>query len=639
MTFALTRVLRATAGWASLWLCSAALAQPAWFGPEQAARLDAKVQALMKDSFITAVQYAVVDADGVRHVRTVGRVKAGDDAAPVTDNTLMRQGSVSKSMTAMALARLVEQGKLKWDTPLKTLVPDMPFDNRWEASNPLTVLHLVEHTTGWDDVPYAEYAFNSPNYPVAEYARRNTPDRVSHWAPGLAFRYANGGPAVAGYVIEKVTGQDYDTAMQALVFGPLGMRDASFRTTPQREARTTASYTRRGTVDETPWFMGIRPSGSLSASAADMAAFVALFTRRGLAADGTRLLSEEAVLRQGRSESSLLARSGVTATYAKGLFHYLAGGRLWYGHWGKTDGFHAAWGYLPAHRRGFVLTVNALDGKVRTGLLNALAEAAAEGLPADTPKSDPAALAALQGADGWYIDRSPDREMASLPLVVARPVFVRVDAAAGRVVIGGSPGDGAATRYLATAPSAGMRGAHLTLDNTGEPTAALVTHEGRWLYLAGTLHERVPAWHVWGVRALLAAVVLLAVVALLWLPLWLWRALRRGLGAGGLAPRLWPLIGAGAALALVAAIVPGLLLASDGAAFARAGNPTPWSWGVYAISWLIPAAGAASAVAGWRAQAQPVAVRAFAIGAGLLLLGLTLYFAQHGWIGIRTWRD
>lgn len=614
-------------------------AQPVWFGPEEAARLDAQVQSLLKGSFITAVQYAIVDADGVRHVRTVGRLKQGEGAAAVGEGTLMRQGSVSKSVTALALARLVEQGRLRWDTPLRTLLPDVPFDNPWEASQPLTVLHLVEHTTGWDDVPYAEYAFSAPNHPVAEYARRPTPDRVSHWPPGLAFRYANGGPAVAGHVIEKVTGQPFDEAMQTLVFGPLGMRDASFGTTADREARTTASYTRRGAADESPWFMGIRPSGSLSASAQDMAAFVALFVRRGLALDGARVMSEAAVEQTGRARSSLLARSGVVATYAQGQFHYMASGRLWYGHWGKTDGFRAAWAYLPGQGRGFMLTVNALDGKVRSALLEALAEAAAAGLPRQQLPPVPAALAAVQGAGGWYVDRSPDREMASLPLAVARPVHVRVDMAAGRVLVGGSPGDTQASRYITSGLTPDGKGAQLTLENTAEPTAALVQHEGRWHYLAGSLHAQVGAWQVWGVRGLLATVLLLTLLALLWLPRWAWLATRGRLGPGGLGLRVWPLVGGVAALATVAAIVPGLLLASDGAAFARAGRPSAWSLAVWAVSVLVPVAALASLLSVWRAKAQAAGLRLVVLVAGLLLLALALYFQHHGWIGIRTWRD
>lgn len=613
-------------------VASPAAATAPWFTPADAQRLDERVQALLKDSFVTAVQYALVDADGVRHVRTVGRLRAEGDT-PANDSTLMRQGSVSKSVTALAIARLVEQGRLRWDTPLAQLAPDVVFSNPWEKTQPVTLLHLVEHSAGWDDVPYAEYAFSQRNHAVADYARKPTTDRRSHWPPGLAFRYANGGPAVAGYVIEKVTGMGFDAAMQELVFKPLGMSQAAFATTDEREARTTASYTRKGAAEESPWHMGIRPSGSLAATAGDMAAFVSLFTRRGLAPDGTRLLSEAAVQRMGQGESTLLARSGVSATYAKGQFHYIAGGRLWYGHWGKTDGFRAAWGYLPQHGRGFMLTVNALDGKTRSALLNLLAETAASGLTKDVPAPDAAGVAPLQAASGWYINRSPDREMAALPLAVARPLYVQVDTAANRVLVGASPGDAQATRYVAVGSG------RLALEHIAEPTAALVLHEGRWVYLAGALHERVAAWQVWGVRGLLAAVLLLTALCVLWLPLWLWKAAHTGLGVGGVGPRLMPLVGGLAAVALVAAIVPGLLLASDGAAFARAGNPTPWSWGVFAISWLLPLAGLLSALAGWRAAQQRKAVRLFAIVAGLLLLGLSAYFAQYGWIGIRTWRD
>jgi CubicO group peptidase (beta-lactamase class C family) len=626
------------------WLCAlagawaqtpATPAPAAWFTEADAQALEQALNEVLKDSSITAAQVALVDRDGVRFVRGLGRTKR-DGGQPVDTRTLMRVGSVSKSITAFALARLVEQGKLQWDAPLAQIAPEVPFDNPYKATAPLRVVHLVEHTTGWDDVPYAEYSFDQANFPVAEYARRTTPDRQSHWPPGTGFRYANGGPAVAGYLIEKLTGLPFDQAVAQLVFQPLGMTGASFAHDAARDAATTESYTHRGAPDAGHWRMGIRPSGSLSATAADMAAWTAMWARGGTASDGTPLLTPQNLQRALHAESSLAARSGVRASYAKGLFGYVAGGRLWYGHWGKTDGFRAAWGFLPASGRGFVLNVNALDGAARSKMLELLAKAATKDLPPESPlPHDAAALGALQSAEGWYVDRTPDREMAALPLAVARPLYVRVDGsgAASLVRVGSSPGDASATAYRVPAPGL------LALENITEPVGALVQVDGRWQYLSGSTHHRVTAWQVWGVRALLAAAALTVLLALLTLPVWGIAALRGRL-TGGVALRAWPLVAAVAAVGLIWALVPGVLLASDKDSFARAGAPTAWSWGVFAVSWLLPLAAAASVWTGWRAApASGRWARGFALVAGVVLLGLAAYFAHHGWIGIRTWQD
>jgi hypothetical protein len=362
-----------------------------------------------------------------------------------------------------------------------------------------------------------------------------------------------------------------------------------------------------------------------------------MWARGGTAVDGTPLLNPENLQRAMHAESSLAARNGVRASYAKGMFHYVVGGRLWYGHWGKTDGFRAAWGFLPAHGRGFVLNVNALDGAARSKLMELLAAAAAKGLPPEAPLThDPAALAALQGAQGWYVDRTPDREMAALPLAVARPVFLRVEGTgdSSRVRIGSSASDASATAYRVPGPGL------LALENIAEPVGALVQVDGRWQYLAGSTHHQVGAWQVWGVRALLVAAALAVLLSLLALPAWAVAAWRRRLGGAGIALRAAPLLAALSAVALIWALVPGLLLASDKEAFARAGAPTAWSLGVFAISWLLPLAAAASVWLGWRAQPSAGRFARFqALAAGAVLLGLAAYFAHHGWIGVQTWKD
>jgi CubicO group peptidase (beta-lactamase class C family) len=617
----------------------AAPAAPAAAPGPRLAALEAEATALLQRSFIGAARVAIVDSTGVRFAKAFGRQR-GEGGAPVDERTLMRVGSVSKSITALAVARLVEQGRLRWDTKLADIAPEVVFDNPWEATQPLRVVHLVEHTTGWDDVPYADYAFDEPNHAVADYARRplaTASDRRSHWPPGRYFRYANGGPAVAGFVIEKASGLPFDAAVKALVFDPLGMHDAAFTTTPERMARTTSSYTGAGAADERWWHMPIRPSGSLVTSLADMTAWLGFWVRGGTAPDGTRLVSPEAFRRLLHAEGSVAAAAGVGATYSKGLFHYLAGGRLWYGHWGKVDGFRAAWGFLPAHRVGFVVDVNALDGAARSKLLNLAAEAAAEGLPPDAVKpSDAAAVAALAPAEGWYIDRSPDRELASLPLAVARPSYVWIDAAAARVKVGGSPGDPAATSYRV--PAAAKPGL-LELEAIGEPTAALVQVDGTWEYLAGSRHVRVPAWQVWGVRGVLAAAAIVLVLGLLWLPVWAWSALRARLSWRGVALRALPLFSAASAAAVIAAIVPGLLLASASGAFQRFGQPSAWSLAVLALSIVMPLAAALAVWLGWRSAGEGRLARGFAIAGGLVLIALAVVFAQHGWIGVRTWRD
>ena len=79
-----------------------------------------------------------------------------------TADTLFRIGSTSKAFASLSLLLLADQGKLSLEDPVHKLAPDVWYQNRWEATDPIRVVNLVEHTTGWDDMHLREYAKQAP---------------------------------------------------------------------------------------------------------------------------------------------------------------------------------------------------------------------------------------------------------------------------------------------------------------------------------------------------------------------------------------------------------------------------------------------------------------------------------------------
>jgi CubicO group peptidase (beta-lactamase class C family) len=126
----------------------------------------------------------------------------------VTADTLFRIGSVSKSFAALAALRLQEEGKLKLADTVRQWVPEVAFTNPWEATDPVRLVHLMEHTTGFDDIHLREYAHNEPT-PIAlkDALAFGAPSRVCRWRPGSRMAYCNSGPAVFAAVVERVSGQ------------------------------------------------------------------------------------------------------------------------------------------------------------------------------------------------------------------------------------------------------------------------------------------------------------------------------------------------------------------------------------------------------------------------------------------------
>lgn len=617
-----------------LLLSLASAAHADWRGEESLSALDADLGEIMEDSSIAGAAAALVDASGPFWVRTYG-VADRESERPLLPETPLRWGSISKSMTAVALMLLVEQGELELEDTLAALAPEVPFANPYEETHPVRVIHLLEHTAGWDDIGYTDYAFSSPNASIREYALRESGDRVSHWKPGFYFRYANGGPAVAGYLAEKLAGVSYDDFVEQAVFGPLDMPSASFRTDDELMTWMSRSYIPGMAAAERYWHMNIRPSGAVHGTVGDLGRFTAFLIRRGRTAAGEPLLSEASVRRLESMEASVVAREGGTVGYAKGQFHYLRADRTWHGHWGKVDGFRAAYGYLPDHGRGFVLLVNTLDGAARGKMLTRIAEAAAAGLAASPPPvPDEAALAELAGLEGYYVGSAANREMTGLLESVADVMRVTVDAGERRVRVSRGTLEPQVTEYVP------VGGRLLQLENASGASAAIVEGDDGREFVAGARFAHRPGWQVFGTAALwlVSAALLLALVgyALFWMPL----AFAGRYRPRAVALRAAPLVSGLSAAAVFYMVVFGLFYADDGGAFERAGHPSLWSASVYLLSWLFPLGALAGIGLAWagrdRSDAKSLP-RVVAVSSGCVFLALAAYWAAYGWIGLETW--
>ena len=96
-------------------------------------------------------------------------------------------------------------------TPVRKLAPEVWFENRWEASDPVRVVNLLEHTTGWDDMHLHEYAVDAPpSLGLREALDSYHRSRISRWPPGTRMAYCNSGPPVAAYIVEKITHQRFE---------------------------------------------------------------------------------------------------------------------------------------------------------------------------------------------------------------------------------------------------------------------------------------------------------------------------------------------------------------------------------------------------------------------------------------------
>src|ERR1019366_4308514 len=116
-----------------------------------------QLEKILADTHTPGVSVAIVHRDGPEWVAGVGKSDVATNHA-TTDDTLFRIGSTSKAFVSLSILKLVNEGKLSLMDPVHKLVPEIWFENRWEATDPVRVVDLLEHTTGWDDMHLREYA-------------------------------------------------------------------------------------------------------------------------------------------------------------------------------------------------------------------------------------------------------------------------------------------------------------------------------------------------------------------------------------------------------------------------------------------------------------------------------------------------
>src|SRR5262249_26884957 len=153
-----------------------------------------------------------------------------------------RVGSLSKSVVALGVMRLVDQGKLDLDRPLREILPDAGIDNPWEAVAPGTLAQGMEHTAGLDGVRFNEVFTDDGGLAGRDTRPVNRRSRGGRWQPGTRHAYSNAGYTLGGRAIEVASGEPFDVYLRREILQPLGIRDADFRRTDALARRLATGY-------------------------------------------------------------------------------------------------------------------------------------------------------------------------------------------------------------------------------------------------------------------------------------------------------------------------------------------------------------------------------------------------------------
>ena len=611
------------------WLATAVFAQKKESPSEPAqsiAQLRQQLEKILQSTHTPGASVAIVRRDGPEWVAGLGQSNVAANQA-ATDETLFRIGSVSKGLVSLSILKLVNQGKLSLHDPVRKLVPEIWFENRWEATEPVRVVDLLEHTTGWDDMHLREFAKDAKGMTLHEGLDYDHHSRISRWRPGTRMAYCNSGPWVAAYILEKITGQRFEDYVTQNFFLPIGMKTATYF--EQASPRLTTLYHSDGKTPYPYWNILSSPSGAINASAKDMAAYVQFYLSRG-AVDGAQIMPAVSIDRMETPTRTWQAQEGLKAGYGLSNYTSVRDGFVYHGHGGVIDGL-TDMAYMPEYGVGYFYSINASNGLAFGKIGNAIRAYITRGLTMPPVPAAAQLPADVQQYVGCYEPASPRSELTRF---FGRFRLQRVHFEGGNLVLLNI----SRTINETFVPVGGEQFRSLPKDGRAPPIAiaALLAPnaEGRFVYL-GTTWKRVPTWLVAAEAVLVVWFLLSFGSILLYAPFWILGGLiRKRRRPAERAMRLLPLI---AVLSLIAAL--SLFVQAGNDSFARLGNLTVWSLGIFLTTLIFGIASIASTLALWLARKHEIRsrVRWFSMAVTSALLIATAYFAYWGVIGVRTW--
>ena len=326
------------------------------------------IQTEIEQKNIPALSIAIVDGDEIVWAEGFGSADPDSDV-PATARTIYRVGSVSKLLNDVAVIGLVEQGKLTLDDDIRKFVPEFEPENPFDR--PITLRQLMNHQSGLvRESPVGNY-FDPTEPTLRETVLSLNQTRLVH-APNTRTKYSNVAVSVAGYAIEKVTGDSFSSHLKKTLLDPLGMSDSSYIANETIHARLAKAkmWSYDGRRFDAPDFqLGTLPAGNLYSTVVDLGHFMKAVFNNGTVGEN-QVIDQELLTDMLAPQTS---PDGQKRKYGIGFRIGEFEGHSTFEHGGAVYGFATQFRGLKEQRLG-VIVVASLD--VANGFVNRVANGA-----------------------------------------------------------------------------------------------------------------------------------------------------------------------------------------------------------------------------------------------------------------------
>lgn len=323
--------------------------------------LDALIPSQLRTRNIAGAVVSVVKDGQVLFAKGYGYADFEAKKPVLADQTLFRPGSISKLFTATAVMQLVEQGKLDLDRDVNDYL-DFAIPKTYPE--PITLRRLLTHTAGFEDTLKNLFvAHESDLKSLRIYLVNQMPQRI--FPTGKVVSYSNYGFTLAGYIVERVSGEKFERYIENHVLKPLRMSNSTFdQPLPAPLALQMSQGYLIATKKPRDFEFGeVAPAGALTTTAADMTRFMLAFLQDGMV-DGVAILKPETVRQMETRQFELhpmLNGLGIT------FMEYSMNGQRIIGHGGDTLWFHSDMVLIPDVHFGYFISYNSAGNSIGGG--------------------------------------------------------------------------------------------------------------------------------------------------------------------------------------------------------------------------------------------------------------------------------
>ena len=569
---------------------------------------------------------AIVTADSVVWIGTFGFANI-ETAERVSEKTHFCIGSCTKSFVGLGFLKLLDEGRVDLNIPVREIAPEIEIDNPWEDTHPVRIIHLLEHTAGFDDSHPNWFYFEGPLLSLRDALEVKAHLRKVRWQPGTRYSYSSAGFVLAGYILEKVSGERYENFLKQNILEPIGMTTSSIGSSEEARRLLAVGYDKY----ERPfpgWYDYDEPAGAMNASIKEMALFVQFLLNRGEVGK-TRIISDTLFDRIGKPASTLAAQAGLRAGYSFGVGTSYRGGARWLSHGGAVPGFLAAYAASPDNKLGYVVLQNQFDLMFNDEVFTRVREWGSSQIdPLIPPVAPHISANRLETYCGYYEPRNPRLQLLGFIEILFNGVNVRCE------------NDTLYTQGFMEDRIPLIPVSDALFRRSRDPEATCVfarTNDGSMAYSSsGTYYERTSLWKVYWYRFLVfgATVMMLSsiVYALFWVPVHIYKKIRhRNTRSKYVSMRLVPLLA-------VLSLVFGALKMGD-QTILELGSLTVLNVIFFLSTLAFAGLSALSLLTTCRSFFKPVRLpaRVYAVLLSSSCFGMTLYLTYWGVVGMRLW--